>query len=1049
MAADTPAWFRFLFLKPIFGILFTATLVMLGLVGQGAMIKEDSPDLAIPQAIVSTEWPGASPELVEKEVTEELEKKLRSLKGLKRYRSGSFASWSVISVEFDAGAPLDESMQSLRSKVEEAVAEFPQGVKKPKTEQVSITDIPIVTFMLHGDVGAALLGATARDLQKRLETIKGVRKVELAGALKEAVRVQLLPERLKALGLPPTLVAQAIREANHDVPLGAFENEDFGFSIEFSGRHQSIEGLRRLPVARIDQGRVVRLDELARVTADLEAERTRTSMSWQGGEFHSGVAISVSKSGGQDSIAIITAAKEMVREAQSRAEWPHGLESSVVADQSEIIEANLSSVFQNGWQAMLAVFVILLILLTWREALVAGLSIPLTFLGAIGVLYLMGYTLNTVVIIGMVLALGLLVDVFILVMEGMHEGLYVKGQSFDQAAAGTVKSYAMPALAGQLTTILAMAPLFAIGGVDGKFIRLIPVTAVTCLVLSFCIAFMVNIPLSRFIFGKSTKGVRKTAVDRVTERASASLAAWLQRTVLASRLRSVLVCLSVLALLVLSVHAAGYLPSELYPKADGRNLAVSIELMPEDTLERSQAVADAVGRVLRDKPYFTAVTQYVGQISPYAQSAISDLLGVSKAPYLVGFTCLFTPKDQRDKAAFEYLPELRAELEEALARTPGARLLLTPELGGASPEDPIQIEVLGRDLDVLRSLAAEVRAMLAEVPGATDLRDNLGPPAMKVRLEPRAEALDFYGLSQQELAAQLRLYMEADPVARFAKPGEDLDIFLGVRWHSREGELGGPTTFEELTSITVATPKAELMPVLALTTPRADATPLVVTRKDGSRAVTVKAKTENRTAQEILDELLPRLEQAAQAWPEGYSFDLSGEAESSAETYGSVAQVFLIALFLVFAVMALLFSSFSQPFIIMFTVPFAFIGTFGGFFLAGIPISFPAMVGVIALVGIVVNDAIVMVETMNAHRATGMPLRDAAARGASDRLRPIISTTLTTTVGLVPLALSDPLWMPLCSAIIFGLLAATVIALVVIPSMYLLLGERIAVREIL
>lgn len=1043
--------FRFLLLKPIFASLLAVSLVLMGVLGYLSMAREDTPDLEIPQALVSVEWPGAAPELVEKEITRELEKKIRSLRGLKRYSSGSTDSLALVSVEFRAEAPLQASMQLLRAKVAEAEAEFPKAAKKPKIEQLSVSDTPIVTFMLTGDVGDALLGATAREAQKRLENIQGVRKVELAGALKEAIRVQLLPERLKAAQLPPTAALRAIKGANEDVPLGSFENEQLGFKLHLAGKQHSLEGLWRLPVARFGEGRVVRLAEVARVTRDLEAEHVRSFLSWEGGPYRKGVAISVNKIPGQDSVKLIAETKEVLRQMQAEPDWPHGLDLRVVADQSEIIKNSLDTVFENGWQAMLAVFVILLLLLTWREALVAGLSIPLTFMGAFGLLYLMGHTLNTIVIIGMVLALGLLVDVFILVMEGMHEAMYVHGQSFAQAARSTVKSYAMPAFAGQLTTILAMAPLFAIGGVDGKFIRLIPLTAVICLVLSFVIAFLVDIPLSRFVLpkrGPKSGTAKKTLADRVTEKASARLRDWLERGILASKGRSLLVCLAVLALLVLSGLGAGLLPSELYPKADGRNLAVSIELMPEDTLERSQLVADRVGEILQGKKYFSAVTKYVGQTSPYAQAAISDLLGVTHAPYLVGFTCLFTPLEERERLAYEYLPELRAELDQVVAGVPGARLLLTPELGGASPEDPVQIDIAGQDLDILRVLANQVRELLAEAPGAADIRDNLGAPAMRIRLQPRREALDFYGLSEEELAAQLRLFMTTEEVGKFAEPGEDLDILLGTRWPSREGGLGGPKTFEEISTIAVtSTPldsplsqgEGRQLPVMAVVHGDVDDAPLVVTRKEGRRTITVKAKTEGRTAQQVLDHVLPELKQASLQWPRGYSWSVSGEAESSAETYGAVNKVFVLALFMVFAVLALLFGTYRQPLIIMFTVPFAFIGVFGGFFLAGISFSFPAMVGIISLVGIVVNDAIVMLETMNQHYRSGLPLRQAAARGASDRLRPIISTTLTTTVGLVPLALSDPMWMPLCSAVIFGLLAATGIALVVIPCMYLLL----------
>ncbi|HEJ83009.1 MAG TPA: efflux RND transporter permease subunit [Desulfobacteraceae bacterium] len=391
--------------------------------------------------------------------------------------------------------------------------------------------------------------------------------------------------------------------------------------------------------------------------------------------------------------------------------------------------------------------------------------------------------------------------------------------------------------------------------------------------------------------------------------------------------------------------------------------------------------------------------------------------------------------------AFEYLDGLRDELTAALTRYPGSLLVFTPQTGGSTTEDPIQIQLEGDDMERLREMSVQVQAALRGTPGASDVRDNLGSARQDVKFLPNREALDFYQIGQDDLAYQMRFAMTDDEVGKFPLGGteEDMEIRMGMAWPSRRGLPGGPTQLAEVALIRPFKPNGETVSIFSILNPVVAEAPLSITHQGGRRAVTVLAKTENRTVSEILSDLEPQLQKMQADWPLGYAYHFGGEAESAAETYSSAGKMFVVAIFLVFALLALQFGSFTQPFIIMLSLPFAMIGTFGGFFLAWIPFSFPAMIGIISLVGIVVNDAIVMIETMNTHRRHGLSVRESAARGAADRLRPILSTTITTVVGLIPLSLSNPMWMPLCNAIIFGLISATLISQLVVPCLYLLM----------
>lgn len=1057
MSHETPdvneasALAKFLFLRPIFGTLLAILISVGGVIAYLSMVKESLPDLDIPQATIVTTWPGADPQTIEQEVTEKIEKEVKSVKGVKEVTSASFNSFSMVAVEFDASADSKESAALLRSAVNDAESQLPRDAEAPEINQVSVDDRPIISFVIYGNVGDTILSNLGEELEERLESLNGVNEVSLGGARGEVVQVLLDPDKLLSLGISPTKVRDAIQSANLDMPWGEIENDKIGQNLRLTGRFRKVEELRALPITRLgegDSGRPVRLREIATVRRDLKAEESRSSFSWLGGEFATSIDVSVKKSPGADTLAVIESVRATLLEMKSSSSWPNAVDYEVTQDETETIWKSLMDAFNNGWQAMVAVFIILFLLLTWREGLIAGLSIPLTFLGAMLILWALDYTLNELVIIGMILALGLMVDVFILMMEGLHEGIFVEKLTFGQAALKTIKRYALPAAAGQATTILAMAPLMAIGGLPGKFIRVLPVTAIACLVTAFIIALLVDIPLARFLLGKEGgKKVksRKTKADILTEKYGDKLRTWSLARTLRSRKTAALWTAGAFGIFIVSLVAASQISVIMYPKGDGLKFGVNIELPPSTTLDSSQEVADRIGEILREKPYFESVVKLVGKKSPFAGGGLADALQPSTGDHYIGFSCVFYERDQREKDGHEYADDIRAELGEILnANYAGAELQVVPETGQPDAGDPINIQLTGNDLNELRLISAQVQNALREVEGTADVRDNLGPIRPEITLNPKREAIDFYGISSQDLAAQVRYAMGTGEIGKFALPGvkEDLPIELGMAWPSRQGKSGSPTRVEELSSVRAFTPEGESVSLLSLLDPKNGEAPISITHSDGRRAISVIGKAPERPVQEIMAEIAPKLDELKRNWPADYNYSIGGEAQETAETFASAGYMLIVAIILVFGVLVLTFGSFIQAFILILTIPLALVGTFLGFWATGTALSFFAMVGIIALIGIVANDAIVMVDTMNVHLRGGIEVRQAAARGAADRLRPIISTSLTTIVGLIPMAITNPMWRPLCLAVIFGLIASTVLSLVIIPCLYTLLTRK-------
>ncbi len=523
---EQPEWMEFFFTSQIVAILLCFLLIMGGLMGYFSMVKEGDPDIRIARAMITTSWGGTDAETMESQVTDKLEEEIKSLQGLDDFTSATFNSVSIINVAFKAEAPVAESIQELRGKVDDAEPELPAestGREPSDFEQLSEQDTPILTLALMGDgLDTTILSQAAEALQTELESVSNVREVNLAGQRETVIHVQMIPSRLTTLGISATQISNAIRGGNIDSAWDLIRDNDIGAQLRLYGRFRTLEDLRNLPVARLNDSRIVRLSEVADVYQGLERETNRAFLSWQGSEYTPTINLEVVKVAGSDTIQVVDSILAAMETARQEPQiWPHGMEYRLLSNDADLIRDDLNGLGLNVLQASLCVFAILFVALTWREALIAGLAIPLTFAGAIFALWIMGYTLNTMVMVGMILALGLLVDVFILMLEGLHDGIFVQGLSFPQAAIKTVTTYAGPSFAGQLTTVLAMAPLMAISGTMGMFIRLVPISVITCLIMSYGIALLVVIPMSKFLLGNVKEGTHsKTFVDRLTEEIS-------------------------------------------------------------------------------------------------------------------------------------------------------------------------------------------------------------------------------------------------------------------------------------------------------------------------------------------------------------------------------------------------------------------------------------------------------------------------------------------------------------------------------------------------
>jgi len=1047
---------RFFFLQPIFGILLVTTLVLGGGMAYTQLVKESLPDLNIPLATIATSWPGADPQSMEEQVTDVIEDEVTTLKGVRRVDSASFDSFSIVSVEFEAAADPLDAMTRLRAAVADAEADLPADVERPTIDQASVDDRPIFSFVLHGDADSAVINDQGRKIRDRLERLAGVDEVNIGGEREEVVQILLRPERLLALGLSPAAVRTAVQQANVEQPFGEIRSDSIGAVVRLEGRFRDVNDLRALPVARLSESgpeQAIRLDEVASVRRMQETETTRAFFAERGGRFEQSLEMSVRKSPGADTINLVDTLRASLAQMEAEGNWPAGLHYTITQDEAIQIWDSLSEVFVSALQTMLVVFTILLLTIAWREAVVAGLSVPVTFAGVLLIILLMGYSLNELVLIGMVIALVMIIDVFIILMEGLHEEIYGRGATFGQGVLATVKRYAMPAFAAQLTTILALVPLMSISGTVGEFIRVLPTTIVVCLILAFIVAMLCSLPLSRALLGKqrrSTNPAQAGKSDRVTRWAVEGLESWNTRWVVNSRKQSWLWLLGAVGLFVVAMFAFTQARIELFPPGDGERLGVNIELPPTTQLATSQQVADEVGEILKQKPYFQSVVKLVGLKSPFAGGSIAANLQPSEAENFIGFSAIFLPRGEREADSYVLADELRRELSAYLQdNVAAAQLLVVPEASTPASGDPIEIKLVGPDMDELLGLSRQVQALLSGVEGLVDIRDNIGMLKPQLALRPDREAASFFGISQENLAAQIRIAFSSDIIGTFiTESGSDnIDIRLGTEWPSRPGEAGGPRNLEELSRLRAFTDDGTSIALGQLLEPIQSEAAVAISHSDGERALTVMAKNEGRTVTEIMAEVAPRLNALQQEWPAGYSAVVGGESADTAETFASAFLALLVAVVLIVGVLVIVFNSFRQALIIFVTMPLAVIGTALGFWIFGVTFSFFAMIGLVALIGIAINNGIIMVATMNDYMKEGMAVREAAAAGSARRLRPLLTTAVTTIVGLAPLAISSAFYRPLTLVIIFGLISVSILALFVVPALYVILTPENAGQE--
>ena len=1012
---------------------FMVILTIVGVNSYRSLPRESSPDVKIPFVLVMTPYAGASPEDVENLVTRKLERELKGLADLKEMVSTSVEGASSISLEFDTDVEMSDALSKVRDRVDLAKPELPDD---PRNDliimELSSSDWPIIQINLAGNIDPAELKDAGEDLQEEIEKLPGVLEVDLTGGVEHEVRVDVDPERLRFYNLSLVDVQDAIGLQNMTIPGGELSLGMYDYQVNVPGEVDDVSEILDF-VINVGAGQPVYVRDVADVSLGLKDRETISRVNGM-----EAVILSVKKRSGENIIHIVEAIKVLLEE--QKAVLPDGVEVSLVGDQSVDIRNMVTELENNIISGLILVVAVLLLFLGFTNSLFVGAAIPLSMLISFIVLRAMGITLNMVVLFSLILALGMLVDNAIVIVENIFRHR-VRGKGSVEAADLGASQVSGAVVASTLTTLCAFGPMVLWPGIMGEFMKYLPITLIVTLTSSLLVALIFNPVLcARFMSVPKPRGEhdRERLGDRLMGfglRTYEPVLIW----ALGHRflVQAGMVVVFIVTALLFTRFNSGV---ELFPDVDPRIAYVSIEAPSGTRIEVSDEYTRQVEAAVAEVPELKA---YSGQVG-----AENGAFSASQAPAHKSLVTMeFIKMTERQYSSRQALENLRARL----AGFTGARLVVDKMEEGPPTGKPVNIEISGDDFRVLGALASQVRERIRGIDGLVDIVDDYDDALPQIEVRQDVDKAGRYGLRTWDVAGTVRTALHGAEAAKFRMGEDEYDVMVRYQQPFR-------AKVEDLENLNVFY-EGEQIPLSSFATTEFTTGLAAINRIDGERVVTVSSEV---AAGANANALLAQVQQelADFALPPGYAIDYTGESEDQAEATKFLSDAFALAVMLIFVVLVSQFSSVTTPLIIINSVGLSLIGVLFGLMIHRTPFGIIMTgVGVISLAGIVVNNAIVLLDYIEQLRARGMEKREAILQAGRTRFRPVVLTAVTTILGLIPLTTgvsvnfneifagnwdavltiggeSSQWWGPMGVAVIWGLAVATFLTLVVVPVMY-------------
>ncbi len=1016
--------------RPVFVSMVALLVTVLGGVAFTHLPVDLLPAIERPQISVNTAYENASPEEVEETVTRPLEQALSAVPGVREVRSTSSEGQSQISVEFVWGTDLDAATNDVRDRIDRAIGNFPDDVSRPTVRKFNSSQMPVMFIGFASDMDPLVAREFVEDeLVYRFERLPGVASVNVAGGLERRVLVELDIDRVKALGVSFNELLDRIARGNVNAPGGLVEEGRREVRVRVPGAYTSLDELADSVIAMSGPGGApVRLRDVAELREGAATRRSVTRI-----DGREGVRMMLYKQSDANTVDVSDAAAAEI--ARINAELPGG-RLVVLNDSADYIRQSIASVKGAAVTGgALAVTVLLFFLRGLSGTLVIAIAIPLSVVACFTLVFFAGYTLNIMSLGGLALGIGMLVDNSIVVLENIVRKRDEEGLDRRRAAVEGAAEVNEAILASTLTTVVVFLPLLFIAGMSGILFRQLAAVVTFSLFCSYAAAITIVPMLAARFLGRTAADDREHALHRLGAALLGRLDA-AYRPLLAEALRRRFFTLAVVTLvLALSLAGARAIGTELLPATDESQVRVNFEMEPGTRLEMvERKVAEIESIIRREVPELRVMLASAGGS------------GFRPAPVHEGDLNLrLTPRAERARSS----QQVAADLTRALAGVAGAKIRCRVSSGmlgrivGGQGENTVDLDVRGFDLATAERIAREIAARAETIPGVTDvqLSRDKGVPERNIRVD-RRKAADL-DLSVRDVADALRTVISGRTAGRFRARGKEYDILVRVKGAERM-ELG------QILDLAITNRRGRPVVLRNTLDETLGTGPAAIQRKDRERILTVAVNAPGRDLGTVVADLRDRL--ADLPLPAGFSLVYSGAFEEQRRSFRELVASFALALLLVYIVMACQFESVRDPFTVMFSVPLAAIGVSLTLGLTGTTLNVQSFIGCIMLAGIVVNNAILLVDQANLLRLEGYGVDEALLEAGRRRLRPILMTAATTMLGLLPLALGlgdgGEAQAPLARVVIGGLASSTLITLIVVPVVYsLVTGGRRGRRE--
>ncbi|MDP0929881.1 efflux RND transporter permease subunit [Paracoccus onubensis] len=1002
---------------PVFATMIMVAILVFGISAYRSLPVEQYPDIDFPVVAVLTPYTGASPEAVETEITRPIEEAVNTLSGIERVSSTSSAGHSTVILEFTLDTPATVAAQDVRDRLAAIVDQLPEAAEASQVLRYDPIATPMLSLALSSPTHSVTdLTSLAEDIvTPALTSISGVGSANVVGGLDSQVDIAVDPDLLNAFGIGIGDVVSALQQDNQTLPTGSIVEGLLVQTVQINADVDSVEGFRDIVVASTGD-EIVTIADVATVT--LGASDT-DGLAFRDGE--QALAIDVVKIEGGNTVAIAHAVEAAVAELNNNGRLPEDVVIDILQSSAESIEQNFETVQATLIEgALLSVVIVFLFLNSWRSTIITGLTLPISIIGTLAVVSLLGFTLNMMTMLALTLSVGILIDDAIVVRENITRHLHM-GKSHIQAALDGTKEIGLAVMATTLSIVAVFLPLAFMDGIVGRFFMQFGVTVSVAVLISLFVSFTLDPMLSSVWYDPDSQpDARRGPIGRLIDRFDAGFEklAHLYRGVLGWSLRhriaTMLVALMSFGSSFLLFPMIGV---EFMPQADNSQVQIDLQTPAGSSIDYTAIKAHQVEALLAVMPEVES-----SYTSVNAGSASGDNRAVIAAT-------LVTP-GQRTSSSLE----MTASIRDALRSVPGASFVVTPGGGLGGGESPIEIKLQGGNLEGLASVAAQLSEAMAAIPGVVDIEQSLQQAQPMLDIVMDRQAASDLGVGLQATGFALRAMLGGESASEWTnEAGDQLDVVVRLPEALRQNTaaIGDLPIAQSRTESPVAIRLDQIAQV------RPSLGPSEIERENLTRQVIISANIEGG----VLGDITSRIDAVAAALdlPTGVSIVQGGDGEMLADTTGSMVSALLLAVIFIYLVLASQFGSFMQPLAIMMALPLSLVGVMLGLLVGGSTLNMYSMIGFVMLMGLVVKNAILLVDNANQHRLDGASLTEALIEAGGTRFRPIIMTTLAMIFGMMPLALAihegSGENAPMAHAVIGGLISSTLLTLVVVPVM--------------